>query len=371
MYVSIAEVFVQNKPAGWLHCLLDLFFAIFIRKRHMRSTRGALIVFVAGLFLGLFIGIYQASDMDRIAQGYAVRQRGTKFTNPLLECEVAKDALGDKELRPFQRQVQDFIGKEMRARRIEDIGVYFRDLNNGPSFGINNDKKFSPASLFKVPLMIAYFKLAESDPKILGKKLTYTGRSDDNALEYYRPSQAIQPGKAYTIDELIYRMIVYSDNNAKDILLSEVDTHLLAQVHLDLGVEIPSGGTPEDFISAQAYSSFFRVLFNASYLSREMSEKALRYLSEADFKLGLVAGAPPGIPVAHKFGEHRLKTNAAIKELHDCGIVYYPANPYLLCVMAKGRSFEDIGNVIRDISRIVFNEINVQHKGPAPVVAVK
>jgi len=27
-------------------------------------------------------------------------------------------------------------------------------------------------------------------------------------------------------------------------------------------------------------------------------------------------------------------------QLHDCGIVYYPETPYLLCVMTKGWNFE-------------------------------
>jgi len=92
---------------------------------------------------------------------HEIRKGVFKYTNPLLDCEIAENSLLNKELNPFKDKVIEFIKKEKENGAFLDISVYFRDLNNGPWFGINENDMFSPASLLKVPLMMLYFKLAE------------------------------------------------------------------------------------------------------------------------------------------------------------------------------------------------------------------
>ena len=126
---------------------------------------------------------------------------------------------------------------------------------------------------------------------------------------------------------------------------------------MDLGIPVPDG-LHEYRINVKKYASFFRILFNASYLTKEMSNKALGLLSKADFDEGLVAGVPPGVPTAQKFGESKSPDNQ--KQFHDCGIIYYPNHPYLLCVMTKGNAYEKLAPAIRDISRSTFEEVDRQ-----------
>ncbi|MDO8560151.1 MAG: serine hydrolase [bacterium] len=56
-------------------------------------------------------------------------------------------------------------------------------------------------------------------------------------------------------------------------------------------------------MSVKDYASFFRILYNASYLNREQSERALGLMTKTRFRDGIIAGVPAGRPVAHKFGE--------------------------------------------------------------------
>ena len=51
-------------------------------------------------------------------------------------------------------------------------------------------------------------------------------------------------------------------------------------------------------------------------------------------------------------------SGAKTKQLHDCGIIYYPGNPYLLCVMTRGDSFGELSSTIRDISDIIYGVVN-------------
>jgi hypothetical protein len=52
---------------------------------------------------------------------------------------------------------------------------------------------------------------------------------------------------------------------------------------------VPGVKTPEDFLSVKDMATFFRILYNASYLGRENSEYALKLLSQVDFNNGLRA----------------------------------------------------------------------------------
>ncbi len=326
---------------------------------------------VFSFFLGIALGgvlVWTFGDdwfgnNTETPQNFEIREGGYSYINPLLECEVTPDKTKWKEIRPFKHKVQYLIDGKINNRKATHISVYFRDLNNGPYFGINENEEFSPASLLKLPLLITYLKLAEADPQLLGKQIRNDRRDDRNSMENIRPSKAIEKGKTYTVEELLYMMIVYSDNNANDLILGNIDARLFAAPFIDLGIEIPGIRKQEDFMSVKAYASFFRVLFNASYLSRKMSEKALGYLTLVEFKKGLVAGVPSNVKVAHKFGERRIIGEKDIKQLHDCGIIYYPNHPYLLCVMTRGSDFENLMDNISDISRFVYEEIDQQqHK---------
>jgi len=225
-------------------------------------------------------------------------------------------------------------------------------------FGVGVDEKFSPASLLKVPLLMAALKEAEAEPALLSKRL----RND--LPELARPDfngVALERGKEYTVDEVLRAMITASDNNAVIMLRTVISDAALNAVFRDFGLVIPEVRTMDDSMTVREYASFFRILYNASYLDRSMSEKALQYLTATNFKGGLVAGVPPGTRVAHKFGE-RSFYDSETKQLHDCGIVYHPAQHYSLCVMSRGDDFVKLSAVIADISALIYNEVESQRK---------
>ncbi len=329
--------YLQNKP---------YFFASIVML--------TLLGFGAGWFCGIAWFKNEAAVPVREA-----RLAGYNFTNPLLECEPAKDS-PVRELLPFQYKIAALIEDKKKANWVTHVSVYFREMNNGLSFGIYGQEKFTPASLVKVPLMIAYLKWAETNPGLLSQKIVFN-MADATAPQTYKPAMVLQQGKSYTLDELLYRAIVYSDNNAYFLLYASVDPNILHSVYTDLGLEVPQVRNRDDYMTVAEYASFFRILYNASYLNKGLSEKALQYLSEVDFKQGLVAGVPPGTVVAHKFGEKLTGSTGEIKQLHDCGIVYYPAHPYLLCIMTRGTSFEYLDDSIREISSLVYREVDAQH----------
>lgn len=339
-----------------------------------KTTFGKYAPAALGLLAGCAVGFFLHGLMGggSARQHLELRQSGWQYINPLLDCEQAADTIENRELAPFRQNVKQFIDNDLNKKWADKISVYFRELNDGPWFSIGDTEHFFPASLLKVPLMIAVLRQADSDPSFLKKRIHY----DAQGLEIIRNSEAkkLAFGSSYTVDELLERMIVYSDNIPTYLLDNAVDLNILEHTYHDLGLTNPYSrldqppivlASPDYLVSAQTYASFFRILFNASYLSRQMSDKALKLLTRTDFKDGLVAGLPPNIQVAHKWGYHETGKKREIKQLHDCGIVYYPDHPYLLCVMTSGSSYEYLDDAVREISRSVYAEIDKQqHAAP-------
>src|SRR5262249_49459761 len=133
------------------------------------------------------------------------------------------------------------------------------------------------------------------------------------------------------------------------------------EVFDELNVPIPSNSGYT--ISPKEYSRFFRVLYNATFLNHDMSERALGLLVQSKFDSGLAAGVPAGTDIANKFGESGVTEDGRVTalELHDCGIIYFPQNPYFLCVMTRGTKRSDLETSIQAISRTTYNQIRISN----------
>ena len=313
------------------------------------------------ILIGLFLGLALNSlfiNKNNINSAYKIHPAKSDFKliNPLIAFEVSSDQNAFQELAPLHRRLEDFVGKEIPAGY--QVSIYYRGMENSHWFGINENDEYDPASLYKVPFMIAYLKIAETDPVVLPKKITFTAEDADNDKDKLSAQAAsLVEGRSYSIEELIEKMIIGSENSAKNLLLKNIDLNNVASVFEELG--IPFLGEDYYKISAKKYSLFFRILYNSTFLNREMSEKALDILSRANFAYGLSGGLPKDTPMAHKFGDHAIYKDGKIIgfELHDCGIIYSdPDKPYFLCVMTRGDNLQSLSQIIQRVSRIVYEE---------------
>jgi beta-lactamase class A len=326
--------------------------------------------------LGLGLGLLAAGFAAGYATREALRRRevdltaftqrregGFRHINPLLECDIAEDVLRNRELAPFKERVTHYLEGRLDPRWASSVSVYFRELNDGLWFSVGDTDRYTPASLRKLPLMIALLKAADGPAgrPLLEREITFDLSRDYNQDQSFRPSRPLVPGQRYTVRELIERMIVQSDNNAFTLLARVVDPAELDRAYALLRMQNPRATGDDAFLSVQTYASFFRILYNATYLTKEASEWALDTLARSEFRAGLVAGVPAAVPVAHKFGE-KSDPRAGVVQLHDCGIVYYPNHPYLLCVMSQGPSFEVLDEVIVAVSRLVYVGVAGQHQ---------
>ena len=293
-----------------------------------------------------------------VQQPQSLRLSGYAFIDPLLACNI-NNSNAYPQAKFLSQELQSIIDTNKNNGTISKASVYFVSFKTGAWSNVYGSELFYPSSLGKIPLMIAYYQEAESDPSILTQMLTYpVGSTDLNQMQDISPPQAIVPGQSYTVEQLIEYMIKYSDNNATALLDANINQDTLNRVYGDLGIPTEDNVNlaNADFITVHQVATMFRVLYNATYLSRADSEKALQLLSQASFTQGLVAGVASSTVVSHKLGLVGIAPNGVTTEheLHDCGIVYAPS-PYLMCVMTRGAgSLPHMESVIAQLSKAAY-----------------
>jgi hypothetical protein len=325
-----------------------------IRQMHPNTDARTLIL---GIGIGILIGggIAALIPEPKTVALQPIRENiAYPLISPLLACDNGSEILSDAGSRPHRREVKKVIDDALGLKNADAISLYYRDLNSGSWLSINGNQHYAPASLFKVPYMMYLYKRAEDDPSLLQKRVAPVP-IETTSLEYFSPATPLNASSTYSVEELIERMIVGSDNQALDTLFTVVSPTELNELYEQLRVKLPEHAN-DDFVTARDYGMFFRILFNASYLSEKDSQKALELLSRSEFRKGLMAWIPSGVTVANKFGE-RLDREHGAHQLHDCGIVYVPKHPYLVCIMTKGKDLDRMANAIASVSDIIYKQV--------------
>lgn len=320
----------------------------------------AFLFLMIGAGLGMLLSTYFIPGVVQTINGNAACLRLYPLTSQSLDCANYDDSAS--RLKGVDTAIDTATALYIKEGRATAISVWVRDLNDAQTASTNENQRYDPASLLKLPLMIAYFKVAELDPTLLQTTLPYTDTGIVNdSIQDFAPSSSLIVGQSYTVEQLIEDMIINSDNNATAALLAHLDPSIFTQTLLDLGIKIPSSDNTglHDFITAKSYATIFRTLYNSSYLSRDDSQKALALMSKEAFA-GIAGPLPAGTVVAHKFGEREVDNmdgSVQVRELHDCGIVYKKNEPYTLCIMTQGQNFTDLLSVIQNISQIVYGKM--------------
>ena len=277
------------------------------------------------------------------------RVNNKKFVQHLLFAGLTTE---DERLMPLKEKITNYIN-EKKGGVLKTASVYFNVLDSASGwFVINPDEKYNPASIMKVAFAITMLKEAENNPSILDKTVYYSRHSssfhDQAILQHQLP-----PDKSYSIKELLRYTLAYSDNDAAYKVVDNFKESDLQKLMESLNMPHVNFKT-EYYATVEEISRLFRVLYNASYLSKDMSEYALELLTQSDFNDGMIKKLDKDIVVARKFGERGIEDN---KELHEYGIVYLYGKPYLLGIMTRGSDYKALEDVISDISLMAYQEM--------------
>lgn len=227
-----------------------------------------------------------------------------------------------------------------------EVGLYFEFLNTGANISINEQKRFWPASLIKMPTAMAVMKKIErGEWKLSNELVMFLEDRDERYGDLYKKPA----GTKFTIEELLKELIINSDDSAHRILIRNLEGEDFDEIIDGLGM---GQLYDQDYnITAKEYSRIFRSLYTSSFLNREYSQNLLELLSVTPFNRWLGSAIPRDVVFSHKIGE-----NDSENTYLDSGIVYFPSRPYILTVMVElnegvdeSRSDEIMGEISKEV----------------------
>ncbi len=233
-----------------------------------------------------------------------------------------------------------------------NFSAYFEYLPTGTSIGINSTQEFYAASLFKVPVIMAYYHKLERVKDTNDDVLIIEKQDLDKDFGTLWKKGA---GTKIKASEAIFLALSQSDNTAAKVIARQVDNQDFQAVYqaLDINLQTGTGGA---ITTTRDYSKSLKALYFASVINRDHSNQILMDLSKSPFNDELVAGLPSGTLVSHKIGDYRDAKNN--KAYYDCGIVYVPRRPYLLCISSVTDE-QTARQRMKEISQAIYDYIYI------------
>ncbi|MDO8529926.1 MAG: serine hydrolase [bacterium] len=252
---------------------------------------------------------------------------------------------------PLRANLKEYVEKQNGK-----VGAYFEYLPSGTSIGVNDKKEVQLASLSKVPITMSIFKKIERKQMALTDRIVIEKKYLDPGFgALWKRGE----GASLTLQELIQLSLAESDNTAYNTLLGRLTGPEITEVYRNLDIPITISPKEENqylHVSPKNYSSIFRSLYLSSFLQEENSNHILNILTQTPFNDKIVAGVPAAIKIAHKiavFEDVDTSKNVFI----DCGIVYIPNRPYVLCAFVLDTN-DEAQKHISHISKMIYDYVS-------------
>lgn len=252
------------------------------------------------------------------------------YKNPYPYIDLSRSFIDQENFIVNLQPLRESLASIYKEHGEDKIALYVEFLNSGANISYNQDARYYPASLIKMPVAIAAVKRIQDGYWNWDSKLVIF---DEDVDTKFGTIGNLPIGTRLTIEELLKELLTKSDNTAYKMLLRNLGAGPVNDFLTETGlVEF----FDQDLnITAKEYTRLFRSLYTSSYLKREYSQKILNLLSLSERNY-LGQAIPADIIYSHKFGE-----NVTEKIFADSGIVYIPERPYIITVLYKGGSEDD------------------------------
>lgn len=249
---------------------------------------------------------------------------------------------------PLREDLQNLL-----KQNDDTVSLYFEYLPSGTSIGINERNEIRLASLSKIPTAMAIYSKIEKGKLSKDDTITLDDKHIDATFGTLYKKGA---GSEATLGEIMEHAITESDNTAQNVLLSLLTPEEINSVFEYLDIPFKSENN-YPIISAKNYSSILRSLYLSSFVGYESSQEILNLMTQSIYTDKIPAGVPKDIPVAHKIGVFETEEQSQESTFSDCGIVYVPKRPYILCIMTRGTD-EFTQNTMRAISKTIYDYVS-------------
>lgn len=220
------------------------------------------------------------------------------------------------------------------------VSVFYKDIVSGDEYFYNKERNYFIASIIKAPYAMFVYKC------VLEKDFDTEAKFEYKRSHYYGGTGKIQEmefGAEFTVEELIYYAIRWSDNIAMNMLMSIFPRAKYMEFVREIGLphiadvrSVTNGN-----ICAECAAVYIEAIYNFIEEGNQYSEdlkvhmlNTINRMIQADY------------PIVRKYGW----TSEAF---HDFAIIYNEKRPYLLAILSdRGKGdFTMFANISRALER--------------------
>lgn len=272
------------------------------------------------------------------------------------EVNIEKEQfLKGKELKVdlvLSKQIENIIFKTEFEKKIEERlnkeegihTVYIKDLKTKDVIEVGPIRKYPPASTFKMYTASLVLKDIQDGKLYWGSSATLSKGIWSAGPGTYFTEEDL--GKSYTVESLLWRMIVQSDNTAQSMLFallgrSNIEKRLVEDLEL-------KETSLENFETSNRDMAFMlERIYNKEFLNENLSNHLMNLMIQGYARDRIKAGVPNGTKVANKGG-----TLPSSK--HDVAIVFSEKQDYLLVIYTDEIIEAKAVQTIKDVSKMTW-----------------
>ncbi len=235
-----------------------------------------------------------------------------------------------------------------------EIGLVVHNLDTGEKFGLNSQKVFETASLYKLFVMLAVYSYIDQgklslDDSIILSPAAASPEEDGGSL-------IVPVGGSLPVRNLLYAMITGSNNTAALMLLYKVGIPEMKQLVAAMGFKGADLSDSYDYrATAEDFDQFMERLANSKLLGPKYDPAMLDLLLHQTTRDRIPALLPTGTRVANKTGNLSDIVN-------DTGLVFLPDGQRLALTILVHQTTngQPARKFISQLSLAAFNYFSVK-----------
>lgn len=225
--------------------------------------------------------------------------------------------------------------------------VYIKDVNTLKTYEYNASEQYYAASLFKLPIGVAFIKQIELGNLDLDTIFNYQPRHYTDGTGVINQAEY---GTEYTLDQLLTNLFKHSDNVAQTMLLEHLNVN-----SNEIKTSFPLEGTTNYYnineSNVKEIGEFLEYVYYSDYLNAKSKMYLLSLMTNTSFDSWLADSLEDSF--AHKIGSWGNPPS-----WHDCGIL--SDSKVIICIMSKDTTFESFLGVTKNISSFVNTQLIIQ-----------
>lgn len=238
------------------------------------------------------------------------------------------------------------------------VSLYFKRLGSSDTVGIDARAIYNPASVIKLPVLLAVFQSIQDGRLHLDQKLQISPH-------HLRAGSGVL-GKGdlwayFSIRDYLKMMISLSDNTATAVLMDHLGVDYIQAVCLQFGLKDTKIGTSNllaadgiNMSSAYDMGVLLEGMMAKGWVDKQYLSFIRGILIQQKYQWGLPYLLPKTAQVAHKTGSLR-------HESHDVGIIQYGDVTYVVAIFSYAPdSYLQSRPLIAELSKLIWDQVTEQ-----------